>query len=216
MLIFKNHKENQEQVPTNDQESPAVDVPNPGAKKKVRSEKQREASRCNGKRSPGPTNTERTRYNALKHGLRAQGLTPWDNADEYQRNIYALIDRYDASDPVDGFVIQQLALEMVRMRRMDRLEADNIIAMSSPTDSSSDPSSDGTPTIHPAMIKEYIGPVLDTHSRYRTAGLNRLLRYRRELERIPRDEPSPESTKDIGQGDATDLASVKPSSKLPS
>ncbi len=216
MLIFKKQNDNHEQVPTDDQQSPVVNVPNPGAKKKVRSERQRESSRRNGRRSHGPGNTERTRYNAMRHGLRAEGLTPWDNTDEYRENIRALMDRYGASDPIDIFACQQSVLEMHRIRRMDRVEADNITALSTPPDTSNDPSSGGTPTIHCAVMKEWAGPMFDTLNRYRTAGMSRLLRYRRELERIPRDEPHPKSTvTDIGHGDVNEPL-LKPSSKLPS
>jgi hypothetical protein len=198
MLNLKKN-DNQEQVPPDDQQPPVVNVPNPGAKKKVRSESQREASRRNGRRSHGPENTERTRYNAMKHGLCAEGLTPWDNAEEYREIIRALMDRYGASDPIDIFMIQQCAQEMLRICRMDGMEADSITALS---DMSSDSSSGGSPTIHYSVIKEYAGPMFDMLNRYRNGGMSRLLRYRRELERIPRDGPSPESTvTDIGHGD---------------
>jgi hypothetical protein len=40
-------------------------------------------------------------------------------------------------------------------------------------------------------MKEYGGPALDKLQRYTTAALNRMLRCRRELERIRRDEPGP-------------------------
>ncbi len=212
-LFFKNKKYNQEQLLAHNQQSAPADVAKPVAKKKPRSEKQLEASRRNGRRSHGPRNTERTRYNAIKHALRAQGLTPWDDVDEYRETLCALMDIYRPSNPIDRLLAQQSAQEMVRMHRSDRLEAENITAMSSSPDSSSD----GIPTIHFMAMKEYGGPVFDTLNRYRTASMNRLLRYKRELERIPRDnEPAQEDTKGDEQDDSIDLAAAEPSSKLPS
>jgi len=75
MLNFKkaNITENHQQVSTNDQQSPTVNVPNPGAKKKVTSERRIEANRHNALLSTGPRNTQRTRYNAVRHGLLAEG-----------------------------------------------------------------------------------------------------------------------------------------------
>jgi hypothetical protein len=48
--------------------------------------------------------------------------------------------------------------------------------------------------IDPMMMKEYAGPILDRLQRYASATLNRVLRGRRELERIRQDEPGPGST----------------------
>jgi hypothetical protein len=76
MLNIKeaNITENHQQVPTNDQQSSTVNIPNPGEKKKVTSERWVEANRRNALRSTGPRNTERTRRNATRHGLLAEGF----------------------------------------------------------------------------------------------------------------------------------------------
>ena len=115
----------------------------PAVKKKVRSEKQREASRRNGALSHGPKNTERTRYNAMKHGLRAQGLTPLDNAEEYEENLRALKARYPYANPYIQFLIKRQARDMARSERIDQLESQYITALSSPPDTSTDPNSEG-------------------------------------------------------------------------
>jgi hypothetical protein len=182
----------------NEKDSPSIGHSDPGSKKGVRSERQLEASRRNGRRSRGPRNTDRTRLNALKHGLRAQGLTAADDVGEYEQNIGSLMDKYNSSDPIERFMIQQMALEMTRMRRMDRLEADNITAISAPPDVPGDMISDDTPKIHFAVVREYANTAFDLPNRYKTATMNRFLRYRRELDRIPREEPSSEGTKHIG------------------
>jgi hypothetical protein len=57
--------------------------------------------------------------------------------------------------------------------------------------------------IDPMILKAYAGPVLDRLERYTSAALNRMLRCRRELERMRRDEPGgPGSTDtDIANAD---------------
>jgi len=205
MLNIKeaNITENHQQVPTNDQQSSTVNIPNPGEKKKVTSERRVEANRRNALRSTGPRNTERTRRNATRHGLLAAGLTPWDSAEEHEENILALRAIYPSSDPLETLLIEQMALDMVRFRRIGSLEAGTITALSSRPDTSSDPTSDRcTPMIDPITMKEYGGPALDRCQRYASATLNRLLRCRRELERTRRDEPGPGSTDtDISKAD---------------
>jgi hypothetical protein len=162
-----------------------------------------ESNRRNSGNSPGPRNTERTRYNAIRHALLAEGLTEWDDAEKYEENIHALTAKYPSSDPVDTFLIEQMALEMVRSRRTARLEAETITLLSSQPDPSSDQRSDRcTPMIDPMVMKEYAGPALDRLQRYTSAGLNRMLRCRRALEPIRRDESGPGVTDtDIANAD---------------
>ena len=195
-----------QQIPADETQISNRSASDPGTtkKKKPVSERRVEANRGNALRSTGPRHTERTRFNATKRGFRAQGLTPWDDAEDYKETLQALKDNYASSNPVDLFLMEQTALEIVRIRRMARLEADNVVALSSPPDDSNDPGSEGgAPTINFVMIKEYAAHVFDLFNRYTTAGTNRLLRYRRELERLPRDEPRPENiVRDIGEDDA--------------
>src|SRR5206468_1503038 len=109
-----------------DQQARIVDTSDPSAKnqKKGTSQRKIESNRRNSLHSTGPGNTQRTRYNALKHGLLAAGLTQWDDAEKYEENIHALRSIYPSSDPVDTFLIEQMALEMVRSCRTARLEAE--------------------------------------------------------------------------------------------
>lgn len=186
---------NKTNLPEDGQQSPTVNVPNPSAKKKVTTERRIEANRHNALLSTGPRDTQRTRFNAVRHGLLAEGLTQRDNAEEYEENILAFRAIYAPSGPLDTFLIKKMALDMVRSCRIARLEAESITAVSSPPDTSSDPTSDRCkPMIDPIVMKEYAGPVLDRLDRYNSATLNRLLRCRRELERTRRDEPGPGST----------------------
>jgi hypothetical protein len=164
------------------------------SKKKPVSERRLEANRRNAQRSTGPRNTERTRLNATRHALRAQGLTPWDDAEEYGKTIESLQTKYPSSNPIDIFLMEQSALEMMRARRIAALEADNVVALSSAPERR-DEGPEGIPTINFAPMKDYAIPVFDLMARYTTATMNRLLRYRRELERIPQAEPKASDTK---------------------
>ncbi len=191
MLYIKTKEAN---LTENHQQAPTVNASDPSAKnqKKGTSQRKIESNRVNASHSTGPRNTQRTRHNAIRHGLLAAGLTEWDDPAEYQENIHALTAIYASSDPLDAFLIEHIARDMVRSRRAARLEAENITALSSWPDPSSDPTSDRcSPMIDPMIMKAYAGPVLDRLKRYTSAALNRMLRCRRELERIRRDEPGP-------------------------
>jgi hypothetical protein len=199
-------RDGDQQIPADETQTSNISASDPGTTKKKRpvSERRVQANRRSALRSTGPRNTERTRFNATKRGFRAQGLTPWDDCEAYKESLEALKSIYASSNPLDLFLMEQTALEIVRTRRMARLEADNVVALSSPPDDSNDPGSEGgAPTVNFAMMKDYAVPVFDLFNRYTTAGTNRLLRYRRELERIPRDGPRPENTvRDIAEDDA--------------
>jgi hypothetical protein len=192
-------------IAENHQQAPTVNASDPCAQeqKKGTSQRRIEANRRNGLLSTGPRNTQRTRYNALKHGLLAEGLTEWDDPAEYQEVIHDLTAIYPSSDPLDAFLIEHIARDMVRSRRTARLEAGTITVFSRP-DPSSDSTSDRCPLmIDPMMMKEYAGLALDRFERYTSAALNRVLRCRRELERMRRDEPGSGSTDtDIANADA--------------
>ena len=204
MLIIKKEAN----LTENHQQARIVDTSDPSAQKQKKGTSQRriESNRRNGLLSTGPRNTQRTRYNALKHGLLAAGLTPWDDAEAFQESIHALTAIYPSSDPVDTFLIEQMALEMLRSRRTARLEAETITVSSRP-DPSSDPSSDRcTPMIDPMVMKEYAGPALDRLQRYTSAALNRILRCRRALEPIRRDESGTGSSDtDIANADVVTI-----------
>jgi hypothetical protein len=162
-----------------------VNGTDPSAKKKVRSEEQREASRRNGRNGHGPNDTRRTKYNARKNGFRSEGLTSWDDAQEYESNVTALKAKYSSSDsdPFVRFMIGRVALGMVRCARAAQLDANNIIAMCDDGNLQ-----EGTPVIHPGVLKEYGETSIGLLQRYETASENSVIRARRELERIAPEE----------------------------
>jgi hypothetical protein len=93
----------------NHQQAPTVNASDPSAKnqKKGTSQKKIESNRRNSLHSTGPRNTQRTRHNAIRHGLLAEGLTEWDDPAEYQEIIHALMAIYPSTDPVDTFLIEK-------------------------------------------------------------------------------------------------------------
>jgi hypothetical protein len=64
----------------NHQQARIVDTSAPSAQKQKKgtSQKKIESNRRNSLRSTGPENTQRTRHNAIRHGLLAAGLTRWE------------------------------------------------------------------------------------------------------------------------------------------
>jgi hypothetical protein len=145
----------------------------------ITSEKKVAANRRNALRSTGPRNTERTRFNALKHGLLATGLTYLDDPEEYAAIVNDLASQYSAENPVTEFLISSRAREIIHSRRNTRIDAEIVELVSGECENSDQ----NLRTIDPTMMKEYGGAQLDRLQRYQTAGLNRLLRCLHELER---------------------------------
>jgi len=184
--------------PSNGEKDPPTPTPitninsaDPGLKKKARSERQREASRRNGRNGHGPKDTRRTRCNAWKHGFRSEGLTRFDNIEEFERNVAALKLKYASSDydPYIRFLIRRIALGMVRCDRAAQLEASTIIALCGDSE-------DSSPTIHPGLMRDYGETSVGLLQRYENNSENSVIRARRELERIAPDEPT-DSSADI-------------------
>lgn len=153
---------------------------------KVLSQPRLEANRRNAQRSTGPKNTDRTRLNALKHGLRAEGLTPLDDAEDYEQIINELTLMHPPRNRIDELWIRRAALEMVRLSRNAGMEAQTLTVFVTRPDPLADPTADQyAPGIDPTIMKEYAGPLLDRLQRYDSAIMNRLIRCLRQLERIP-------------------------------
>jgi hypothetical protein len=87
-----------------------------------------EANRRNARRSTGPKDTARTRFNATKHGLRAAGLTSLDDPDEHRDLLAALGAELRPVGTLETFLAESVALGLVRIRRARRLEAEHVEA----------------------------------------------------------------------------------------
>jgi len=173
--------ENTKASPDDTKARPDDTTASPTEKKKITSRKRIEANRRNASRSTGPRNTERTRYNAMKHGFRAEGLTDLDNHDEYFAIIRQLMPRCPANDPVCQFLVERIALDMTRARRTASLQAQ---AMNSYSSHITDP----------VFMKEVLGALFDRFERYDTATMNRLQRCLRQLEEIIEKGNNPATT----------------------
>ena len=92
----------------------------------MRTEKQIEASRMNGKKSRGPVTAmgkDRIRTNALKHGLTAR-LTVWKNEDpkQFQALLLAMLEEFAPSSDVQFLCVEEMAMAKWRQRRVANLE----------------------------------------------------------------------------------------------
>jgi hypothetical protein len=158
------------------------------------SNRKRNANRVNGQRSRGPIDTSSTRYNATKHGLLANGLTELDNADGYETVLHDLKMKLQPEGVIEEFLVQSVAIDIVRVHRARRLEAEYITSQLYP------------PILGPAMLDtdalidgQVIDPglpaaindngaqrLVDTYQRYESILLRRIHTSLHELERRQR------------------------------
>ena len=88
--------------------------------------KQIEANRRNALKSTGPTTPEgkeRSRCNALRHGLTAETvIAALEDAEDYQAFEAAVISDYDAESAVERELVLRLASVLWRLRRATGIE----------------------------------------------------------------------------------------------
>ena len=90
------------------------------------------ANRRNAKKSTGPKNTISTRFNATKHGLLASGVTELDDAEGYRATLHDLTQEKHPVGALEGFLVESAALDLTRLRRVRRLEAEYITSVLNP------------------------------------------------------------------------------------
>src|SRR5580700_3490366 len=73
-----------------------------------------------------PKDTSTTRFNASKHGLLAQGITELDDADAYTALLERLNEAHQPAGDIETFLVERIALAIVRLRRIARMEAEYI------------------------------------------------------------------------------------------
>jgi hypothetical protein len=149
------------------------------------------ANRSNSRKSTGPHNTSSTRFNATQHGLLSAGITELDDADGYQRTIRQLNERF--TPEMTTFLTEHIALQVVRLRRIRRLEAEYITSVLNPAMFEKDPLEDLYPSaiqIDPglpaSMDSTTIGTLAGTYLRYESSIENKLYRAMNQLERMQR------------------------------
>ena len=122
-----------------------------------------DSNRLNAQNSTGPRDATLTRFNAVKHGLLAKGITELDDAEAYESLVQRLTLDRDPVGDLEIFWVRRIAFCMTRLDRAARLEATYINA-----------------EIHPPSQE------LSGFQRYETAIENKLYRAIHELERIQR------------------------------
>jgi hypothetical protein len=89
--------------------------------------KQIAANRCNALKSTGPTTPEgkeRSRRNAVRHGLTAETVIPkLEDAEDYQAVEAAVIADYDAETAVERELVLRLSSVLWRLRRATGIES---------------------------------------------------------------------------------------------
>lgn len=72
-----------------------------------------DSNRQNAQQSTGPHDTTSTRFNAVKHGLLARGMTELDDPDEYKALIQRLTEAYRPVGDLEKFFVQRIAFHMI-------------------------------------------------------------------------------------------------------
>lgn len=157
------------------------------------SDKKVAANRANSKKSSGPRDTTSTRFNAAKHGLLSAGITELDDADGYRHTLCRLEEAF--ADEMSVFLIEHIALQIVRLRRIKRLEAEYITSILNPPIHGDDPLLElypSPPLVDPglptSMDSNSVGALVGTYQRYESSIENKLYRAMNQLERIRRTQ----------------------------
>jgi len=130
------------------------------------------ASQKNAANSTGPGDTSRTRFNALKTGLTARGLTPMDNAAGFTALLAQLRHQFQPAGPLEKFLVERIGLGMVRRSRAERLEA---AYLASDLQRAADPFAGFLPgTAETPLAVQTLGDLCNLAARYETATARRL------------------------------------------
>ena len=154
------------------------------------SKKKAAANRINGQKSQGPTNTTSTRFNATKHGLLAVGITELEDAEGYRSILNNLREEKAPVGMVETQLIEAIALDMVRLRRARRLEAEYITGELNPPIQGPGLFDDDTKLFQGTLIDPGLPALMSSDSaqrlvsvfqRYESTFLFRILRLLHEL-----------------------------------
>ena len=150
-----------------------------------------ESNRINAQRSTGPRNTKSTRFNAVKHGLLAKGITELDDPDAHKLLWQQLRHSYAPVGVVEDFHVEYIAFNMMRLRRAIRLEAEYITGEIHPPikgESLENPFGPAIedPGLPPAVSAPGAINLVTGFQRYETAIENKIYRAMNQLERLQR------------------------------
>lgn len=173
------------------------------------------ANRKNSKKSTGPRNTVSTRYNALKHGFLAEGVTELDDRPAFEQLRARLENDFAPNGEMERFLVERIALGMLRLTRSALMEAEFITGILNPAKTrreggldnyGSDAYFDGILVVEdpglPARISaEAVDSLNAKFMRYDANAENRIFRALHELERLRRsrrgDAVPPPSAVDV-------------------
>ena len=162
------------------------------------------ANRANAKKSTGPKETTSTRYNAMKHGLLAEGVTELDDSESYQSTMTQLQEEHGPCGFTEKFLIRRIALCIIRLDRAAMMEAEFITDYLNPKveDRRVIRKGEGSemmagwndeveisvvdPGMPARVSPETIEILTNRFQRYETANENRLFRLLHQLERMQR------------------------------
>jgi hypothetical protein len=149
-----------------------------------------EANRQNSQKATGPKDTTSTRLNATKHGLLAQGITELDNAEAYTAVLERLNEAHQPAGDIETFLVERIALAMVRLRRIARMEAEFITGVLNPAADGSwsffNSRSEKYPELPALMQISTVEALAGTFQRYESAIENKFYRAMNQLERLQR------------------------------
>jgi hypothetical protein len=153
------------------------------------------ANRTTDTKATGPRNTKSNRFNPMKHGLLASGLTELDDAERHQTILRDLLREKAPVDTIETFLVEQVALDMVKWETARRLEAQHVTAVLHPPQYENDALGDLVsqfqgemidPGIPAAVTPACVECIVTTFQRYQSYHSNRLFRTLHELERSQR------------------------------
>ena len=147
--------------------------------------------------SAEPRDASETRFNALKHGLTSEGICEIDDQHSYRALCRQLKRQYEPCGAVEQFLVQRVALGIIRVKRAAKLEADVLTEYLHPP--SHKPSREDLqlrvlmkdsecelidPGIPAKIGSGIVETLCDHYGRYETASENRLYRALAQLERL--------------------------------
>jgi hypothetical protein len=148
--------------------------------------KQIEANRRNALKSTGPTTPEgkeRSRFNAIRHGLTAETvIAALEDAEDYKAFEAAVIADYDAESAVERELVLRLASVLWRLRRATGIETALFESVTT------EPSKLENDCPHLTLVGEVNLPEQNQS----------ILRAARQSDAAAANEPSPNLKKDIG------------------
>ena len=158
-----------------------------------------EANRRNSRRSTGPKDPTSTRFNAVKHGLLAEGVTELDNPEAFPAFCAKLEAELKPAGEIECFLARQIALGMVRLKRVALLEAEFTTAQLNLPITETHPGRQQMlaeadaetvevldPGLPARLSAEAVDALASKFVRYETQIENRLFRHLHELERLQR------------------------------